>query len=181
MGLEKVSAGRDVPHEINVVIEIPAHSTPVKYEIDKLSGLIFVDRFLATSMHYPCNYGFIPQTLSEDGDPLDVLVVTPVPLISGSVIPARPVGVLRMTDESGRDMKILAVPTSKLSSSYNNVMEPDDLPIHQLEMISHFFERYKDLEPGKWAKVEGWASAADARAEILKAVAAFSPEKTTAI
>jgi len=167
MSFHNVTPGRDVPNDINVIIEIPAQSDPVKYEVDKESGALFVDRFMATAMFYPCNYGYVPSTLSEDGDPVDVLVVTPVPLISGSVIRCRPIGMLKMTDESGVDAKILAVPVDKLSSLYTKVQSPEDMPSLLLAQISHFFEHYKDLEPGKWVKVDGWVGTAEAKVEIL--------------
>ncbi|MDX5363830.1 MAG: inorganic diphosphatase [Pseudazoarcus pumilus] len=167
MNLDRVSSGSDVPNEINVIIEIPAHSDPVKYEVDKETGAMFVDRFMSTAMHYPCNYGYVPHTLSNDGDPVDVLVVTPVPLIPGSVIKCRPVGVLKMTDESGDDAKVLAVPIDKLSRSYRNVREIADVSPDLLNQIAHFFEHYKDLEEGKWVRVEGWGGADDAKAEIV--------------
>jgi len=170
MNLDRVEAGRDVPNDINVIIEIPAHSDPVKYEVDKKTGAMFVDRFMSTAMHYPCNYGYIPHTLSKDGDPADVLVVTPYPLISGSVIRCRPVALLKMTDESGDDAKILAVPVSKLCNTYKNVAGPDDMPGLLLDQIAHFFEHYKDLEEGKWVRVEGWAGIEAAKEEILASV-----------
>lgn len=170
MGLESVSPGKSVPDDINVIIEIPMRGDPVKYEVDKDTGAIMVDRFMATAMHYPCNYGYIPQTLCEDGDPADVLVVTPFPLLPGSVIRCRPIGVLEMTDESGGDAKLLAVPVKKLTSLYDNINEATDLPPLLLEQISHFFEHYKDLEKGKRVKVSGWKDAAAAREEILRAV-----------
>lgn len=166
MGLNVVDAGKNVPDDINVIIEIPAHSEPIKYEVDKASGALFVDRFLSTSMHYPCDYGYIPMTLSDDGDPVDVLVITPIPVNRGSVIRCRPIGVLTMTDEAGEDQKILAVPIQKLTSLYNNVNEPSDLPPLLLKQISHFFEHYKDLEEGKWVKLKGWLGSDAARSEI---------------
>lgn len=165
-----IGPGDNLPEQINVIIEIPAHSEPVKYEIDKASGALFVDRFMATAMYYPTNYGYIPQTLSEDGDPVDVLVITPVPLVSGSVIMCRPIGLLKMTDESGVDAKILAVPVHKLSSLYNNIHSPEDVPEGLLNSISHFFEHYKDLEKGKWVKVEGWHGSKAAKEEILASI-----------
>ena len=174
MSFHNVTPGRDVPNDINVIIEIPAQSDPVKYEVDKESGALFVDRFMATAMFYPCNYGYVPSTLSEDGDPVDVLVVTPVPLISGSVIRCRPIGMLKMTDESGVDAKILAVPVDKLSSLYTKVQSPEDMPSLLLAQISHFFEHYKDLEPGKWVKVDGWVGTAEAKAEILASVERYN-------
>jgi len=167
MGLENVKPGRDVPNDINVVIEIPSRSDPIKYEVDKDSGAIFVDRFMTTSMHYPCDYGYVPGTLSEDGDPVDVLVVAPFSLLPGSVIRCRPVGVLRMTDESGIDAKILAVPVDKLSPLYRHIEKPDDLGKQFLDTIEHFFQHYKDLEKGKWVKVENWENSEAAKAEII--------------
>lgn len=170
MNLDKIPAGKDVPNDINVIIEIPAHGAPVKYELDKESETLLVDRFMGAAMFYPCNYGFVPHTLSEDGDPVDVLVVTPVPLIPGCVINCRPVGVLQMTDESGPDAKIIAVPVSKLYTLYDHVHGPVDLPRELLAQISHFFEHYKELEPNKWVKVDDWADADAARAEITASI-----------
>ena len=167
MNIDRVGSGPNIPNIVNVIIEIPAHSDPVKYEIDKESGALFVDRFMTTPMFYPANYGYIPQTLSEDGDPVDVLVVTPYPLISGVVIRCRPVGMLKMIDESGIDAKILAVPVSKVSTLYDGVQSLDDLPPQLLTNIAYFFEHYKDLEGGKWTKIEGWADMEAAKAEIL--------------
>ena len=172
MSLNDVPAGKDLPNDINVVIEIPANHDPIKYEIDKDTGEVFVDRFMATPMFYPCNYGYIPNTLSEDGDPLDVLVVTPYPLAPGCVIRSRPIGILNMSDEAGQDAKLLAVPADKLTVLYRNVKEASDLPELLIKQIQHFFENYKGLEEGKWVKVDGWADADAARAEIEKAVAA---------
>lgn len=173
MSLKEIKCGRDIPNEINVIIEIPMHGDPVKYEVDKETGALFVDRFMATAMFYPANYGYIPNTLSEDGDPVDVLVVTPFPLISGAVIPCRVVGMLKMTDESGRDTKLLAVPTDKLSTIYQKVQSHQDLP-HLLQPIEHFFKHYKELEEGKWVKVEGWEGPQAARDEILASIARFN-------
>ena len=170
MNLDQVSAGKSVPDDINVVIEIPMRGEPVKYEVDKDSGAIMVDRFMATAMHYPCNYGYVPHTLCGDGDPVDVLVITPLALIPGAVIRCRPIGVLEMTDESGEDAKILAVPVSKLTKIYDNVKGPEDVQPLLLDQIRHFFEHYKDLEPGKWVKVQGWKGADAAKAEILRSV-----------
>lgn len=167
MSLNNVEAGRNVPHEINVIIEIPAHGDPVKYEVDKKSGALFVDRFMSTAMRYPCNYGYVPHTLSEDGDPVDVLVLAPFPLLSGSVIRCRPIGMMKMTDESGEDCKILAVPIDKLSNLYTDIKSPKDVPKSLLDTISHFFQHYKDLEPGKWVKVNGWFGVEEAKAEII--------------
>jgi len=166
MGLKTIAAGKDVPNDINVIIEIPANGQPVKYEIDKDSGALFVDRFMSTAMFYPTNYGYIPQTLSEDGDPVDVLVITPYPLLSGAVIRCRPIGVLNMTDEAGADAKLLAVPVDKLSQEYKNVTSYKDVSKNLLNSIEHFFEHYKDLEPEKWVKVDGWADIDAAKREI---------------
>ncbi len=179
MNLDRVSSGKDVPNEINVIIEIPAHSDPVKYELDKETGAMFVDRFMSTAMHYPCNYGYVPHTLSKDGDPVDVLVLTPYPLIPGSVIHCRPVGVLKMTDESGDDAKVLAVPVDKLCRSYRKVCSFRDIPEGDLNRISHFFEHYKDLDEGKWVRVGGWGDVDEAKQEILDSIAMYndSPEK----
>jgi inorganic pyrophosphatase len=170
MSLNRVSSGRNLPDDFNVIIEIPAHGEPIKYEVDKESGAMFVDRFMSTAMHYPCNYGYIPHTLSEDGDPVDVLVITPIPLITGVVVRCRPIGMLKMTDEAGVDAKLLAVPVDKLCGLYKGVNKPEDLQALLLAQISHFFEHYKDLEEGKWVKVEGWVGIDDARAEILAGV-----------
>ncbi len=179
MNLDRVNSGRDVPNDINVIIEIPAHSDPVKYEVDHETGALFVDRFMSTAMHYPCNYGYIPHTLSKDGDPCDVLVATPIPLISGSVVRCRPVALLRMTDESGDDAKVLAVPIDKLTRHWTHVRGPEDMPPDLLERIAHFFEHYKDLEEGKWVRVVGWEGAEAAKKEILDSVAMYNnaPEK----
>lgn len=171
MSLKQISTGRQVPEEVNVIIEIPMHGAPVKYEVDKDSGVLFVDRFMSTPMYYPCNYGYIPHTLSEDGDPVDVLVIAPVPLMSGTVIPCRVVGMLNMTDESGPDAKLLAVPTTKLTKIYKDVNSTDDLPQHLLASIEHFFGHYKDLEAGKWVKIEGWHGVEAAHKEILDSIA----------
>ena len=168
--LSEVTAGKNAPNEVNVIIEIPAHSEPVKYEVDKQTGAMFVDRFMSTSMRYPCDYGYIPQTLSDDGDPADVLVVSPLPLITGSVITVRPIGMLKMTDESGHDCKILAVPIDKLTPLYHHIHQPKDLHQLTLDRISHFFEHYKDLEKNKWVKIEGWKDADIAKQEILDSI-----------
>jgi inorganic pyrophosphatase len=172
MSYNDIPPGKDVPNDLYVVIEIPANSSPIKYEVEKDYGAVFVDRFMATPMFYPANYGYVPNTLSEDGDPLDVLVVTPYPVVPGSVIRARPVGVLNMSDEAGKDAKILAVPHDKLSALYKNVKNYTDLPELLIKQIEHFFENYKDLEPGKWVKVDNWADVEAARAMILSAVEA---------
>jgi inorganic pyrophosphatase len=164
--LKPVSAG-NIPDEVNVIIEIPANSSPVKYEVDKDTGAMFVDRFISTPMFYPCNYGFVPQTLADDGDPADVLVITPFPLIHDSVITARPIGILKMTDESGQDAKILAVPTNKLCRSYQNMQSIDDVGGALKDQIEHFFRYYKDLDEGKWVEIEGWGNAEEAKQELL--------------
>jgi len=173
MNLDRVTSGKDVPNEINVIIEIPSHSDPVKYEVDKETGAMFVDRFMSSAMHYPCNYGYVPHTLSKDGDPVDVLVVTPVPLIAGSVIACRPVGVLKMTDESGDDAKILAVPIDRLCKSFSKATDIHDMQPMLLEQIAHFFEHYKDLDEGKWVRVEDWGNIDEARQEIMASLAMY--------
>lgn len=179
MNLDRVTSGKNVPDDINVIIEIPSHSDPVKYEVDKATGAMFVDRFMNTAMHYPCNYGYIPHTLSDDGDPVDVLVVTPIPLISGSVIRCRTIGMLKMTDEAGADAKLLAVPHEKLCKLYKDAEAPEDMSPLLLDQIAHFFAHYKDLEKGKWVKVEGWTGADDARQEIMGSIARYqkAPQK----
>lgn len=166
----QVPTGVDIPNDFNVIIEIPAHSEPVKYEVDKTTGILFVDRFMSGNMRYPCDYGYIPNTLGLDNDPLDVLVVSPFPLLSGSVIRVRPIGLLRMTDESGKDAKILAVPVDKLTKLYTSIQKPQDLFPLLLEQISHFFEHYKDLDEDKWVKIEGWEGVEAAKDEILAGV-----------
>jgi inorganic pyrophosphatase len=173
MSLNNVNAGRDVPNDFNVVIEIPMNGDPVKYEVDKESGAIFVDRFMGTAMHYPCNYGYVPNTIADDGDPCDVLVITPFPLIPGVVVRCRALGVLQMTDEAGGDAKILAVPVEKLAPLYANIKTHEDVPELTLRQIQHFFEHYKDLEKGKWVKVEGWAGPDAAKEEIVNGVKAY--------
>lgn len=179
MSLHLVPTGKNIPDEVNVIIEIPTGGEPIKYEVDKDSGAIFVDRILGTSMRYPCNYGYIPHTLCGDGDPADVLVFMSRPLLPGSVVSCRPIGVLKMTDESGEDAKILAVPVSKITKYYDNVNDVADLPEIKLKQISHFFEHYKDLEEGKWVKIDGWEDAAAAKQEIVDSIKNFeaSPEQ----
>lgn len=174
MSFDKIPAGKDIPNDIYVAIEIPANHDPIKYEIDKDMDCLLVDRFMATPMFYPANYGYIPNTLSEDGDPLDVLVVTPYPVAPGSVIRSRPIGILNMSDEAGQDAKLLAVPHDKLSVLYKDVKEPSDLPALLIQQIEHFFENYKDLETGKWVKIDGWAGSEEARAEIIKSIEAYN-------
>jgi inorganic pyrophosphatase len=170
MSLNNVNAGRDVPNDFNVVIEIPMNADPIKYEVDKESGAIFVDRFMGTAMHYPCNYGYIPDTIADDGDPCDVLVITPFALIPGVVVRCRALGVLKMTDEAGGDSKILAVPIEKILPVYSHLQKVEDVQELTLRQIQHFFEHYKDLEKGKWVKVEGWEGPDAAKAEILSGV-----------
>ena len=167
MSLDKVTPGSDATHEFNVIIEIPMNADPVKYEVDKASGAIFVDRFMSTSMHYPTNYGYVPKTISGDGDPVDVLVITPVPLIPGVVVTCRPIGILKMEDEAGEDGKILAVPTDRILSIYTQWQKPEDLNPMRLKTIAHFFEHYKDLEVGKWVKIVGWEGPESAKQEIV--------------
>ena len=174
MNLDRVNPGKDLPEEFNVIIEIPAHSDPVKYEVDKETGAMFVDRFLNTAMHYPCNYGYIPHTLSLDGDPVDVLVPTPAPLISGSVIQCRPVGMLMMTDESGEDAKILAVPNDELTAIYRNVLDIDDVRSDLMDQISHFFENYKGNDDDKWVKLDGWQGREAAKEEVVGSIQRFN-------
>ena len=174
MGLDLVASGNDVPNEINVIIEIPKDAEPVKYEVDKASGAIFVDRILSTPMRYPCNYGYVPHTLCGDGDPVDVLVILPLPLVPGSVIRCRPVGVLMMKDEAGADEKIVAVPIGKVFGGYAHVNDIEKVSSHWLERIGHFFEHYKDLEKNKWVRIDGWKGADDAKRIISKSVQAFN-------
>jgi len=177
MNLDRVTPGRDVPNDVNVIVEIPMNADPIKYEIDKATGALFVDRFMSTAMHYPCNYGYVPHTLSGDGDPVDVLVISPLPLISGVVVRCRPIGMLRMQDEAGDDTKVLAVPIDKLTSVYRTTRSPRDVPEAQLAAITHFFQHYKDLEKGKWVKVRGWVGAAEARKEIIEGIKRYLRRK----
>ena len=170
MQIEKLSIGKNPPEEINVIIEVPIGGEPIKYEMDKESGALVVDRFLYTSMRYPGNYGFIPHTLSEDGDPCDVIVCNTRAVVPGAVIACRPVGVLLMEDEAGMDEKILAVPASKLTRRYEKVENYTDLPEITIQQVKHFFEHYKDLEPNKWVKVVGYADAARAKQLITEAI-----------
>ena len=170
MSLKSVGPGENVPDEINVVVEIPASTGPVKYEVDKESGAVFVDRFMATAMFYPCDYGYVPESLADDGDPLDVLIVTPHPLIAGTVITCRPVGVLKMSDEAGDDAKIISVPVRRVTRIYDEVQEVSDLPETLVNSIEHFFAHYKDLEEGKWVKIEGWGDAAVAKQLVSRAM-----------
>lgn len=173
MSYDNIPAGKEIPNDVYAIIEIPMNHDPIKYEIDKDSDALFVDRFMATTMFYPANYGYIPHTLSEDGDPLDILVVTPYPVQPGSVIRCRPVGMLNMEDDGGLDAKLIAVPHDKLTKSYSHVQNYTDLPELLIKQVEHFFAHYKDLEEGKWVKISGWADADAARAEVEKAVAAY--------
>jgi inorganic pyrophosphatase len=170
MNISKISYGKEAPKIVNVIIEVPQNSDPVKYELDKDSGALFVDRFIATPMYYPCNYGFVPNTLSDDGDPVDILVVSELPLIPTCVIKAKPIGVLIMEDEKGMDEKIIAVPAIKTNSEYENIESYDELNKSLLDKISHFFERYKDLEKNKWVKVKGFEDANKAQTLIKEAI-----------
>lgn len=171
MSLKNVPAGDKLPEEVNVIIEIPANADPIKYEVDKDTGALWVDRFMTAPMFYPANYGYVNDTLSLDGDPVDVLVPTPFPLQAGSVITCRPVGVLNMSDESGEDAKIIAVPISKLSKAYDDIHDIDDLDDMFKAQVQHFFEHYKLLEKGKWVKVNGWSDAAAAKEELKSSFA----------
>jgi inorganic pyrophosphatase len=177
MSLHLVSPGAKAPEEFNVVIEIPMNADPIKYEVDKESGALFVDRFMTTAMHYPCNYGYVPKTLSDDGDPVDVLVITPFPLTPGVVVTCRAIGVLKMDDEAGGDAKLLAVPTNKILPMYSHWNKPEDVNKMRLNAIQHFFEHYKDLEPNKWVKVKGWEGPDVAKAEIASGMQAYAAEQ----
>ena len=174
MILDRVGAGRHLPDEFNAIIEIPAHADPVKYEVEKDTGALFVDRFMNTAMHYPCNYGYIPQTLCEDGDPLDVLLIAPLALVSGCVVRCRPLGVLKMTDESGGDAKILAVPIKQECALYDHIESVEHVSKTQLAQMAHFFQHYKDLDSGKWVRIDGWSDADEAKAEILRCVERYA-------
>jgi inorganic pyrophosphatase len=170
MRLDQIPAGRDVPDDVNVIVEVPIGGEPIKYELDKASGALVVDRFLYTAMRYPGNYGFIPHTLSGDGDPVDVLIANSRAIAPGAVIGVRPVGVLLMEDNAGADEKIVAVPSARLTQRYDGVVNHSDLPDITVKQIEHFFAHYKDLEPGKWVKILGWRDAAEARRLILEGV-----------
>lgn len=171
MDISAIPVGENPPHDVYAIIEIPAGGIPVKYELDKKSGALFVDRFLHTAMYYPCNYGFIPHTLSDDGDPIDVMVIGQVPVVPGAVIRCRPVGALIMEDESGGDEKILAVPVDKLHPFYTNIRNWTDLPTVLTEQIAHFFQHYKDLEKGKWAKLNRFVDVDEALQLVKTAIA----------
>ena len=170
MRIESISIGKNPPEDVNVIIEVPVGGQPIKYEMDKESGTLVVDRFLYTPMTYPGNYGFVPHTLSDDGDPIDVLVCNTRPLIPGCVINVRPIGVLVMEDDGGQDEKVIAVPVPKLTRRYENVFEHTDLPEITLKQIEHFFAHYKDLEPGKWVKIDGWHGSEYAKKLIVEAI-----------
>jgi len=170
MRIEAIPTGDNPPEDVNVIIEVPVGGHPIKYEMDKASGTLFVDRFLYTPMTYPGNYGFVPHTLSDDGDPIDVLVCNTRPLFPGSVINVRPIGVLIMEDNSGQDEKIIAVPSPHLTRRYEDVFNYNDLPEITLQQIKHFFEHYKDLEPGKWVRIGDWLDASEARRLIVEAI-----------
>jgi len=170
MRIDAIAIGRNPPEDVNVIVEVAIGGEPIKYEMDKEAGTLIVDRFLYTPMRYPGNYGFVPHTLSDDGDPIDVLIANTRPIIPGAVINVRPVGVLKMRDDGGHDEKIIAVPTPKLTKRYEKVHNYTDLPQITLDQIKHFFEHYKDLEPGKWVKVAGWGDAAEAQALIVEAI-----------
>ena len=170
MRIDAIAIGNNPPDDVNVIIEVPIGGEPIKYEMDKAAGTLVVDRFLHTPMRYPGNYGFVPHTLSDDGDPIDVLVANTRPIVPGAVINVRPVGVLKMQDEAGGDEKVIAVPVPKLTKRYAHVMNYTDMPESTLQQIQHFFEHYKDLEPGKWVKVLGWSDAAEAKKLIAEAI-----------
>ena len=170
MNIDNIEVGKNAPEEVNVIIEIPAQSSPVKYEIEKESGALLVDRFMAAPIFYPANYGFVPHTLAADGDALDVLVVTPVPLVHNCVIAARPIGILEMTDEAGRDSKVIAVPAKGLKSASDHIQEISDLPPLLLEQIEYFFEYYKVLDSDKWVKIDGWKGADVAKRAVIDSI-----------
>ena len=173
MSLDNVTPGANAPDQFNVIIEIPMNADPIKYEVDKATGALFVDRFMTTAMHYPCNYGYIPKTLSDDGDPVDVLVITPFALTPGVVVTCRPIGVLKMADEAGGDSKLLAVPIDKILPIYTHWQKPEDINPMRLKAIQHFFEHYKDLEAGKWVKIQGWEGPESARQEIRDGIESY--------
>ena len=174
MRIDKIAVGRNPPHDVNVIVEVPIGGEPIKYEMDKDAGTLVVDRFLYTSMRYPGNYGFIPHTLSGDGDPCDVLICNTRAIVPGAVISVRPVGVLLMEDNMGMDEKIIAVPSSHLTQRYDQCLNYGDLPSITLRQIEHFFQHYKDLEPGKWAKILGWGDAGKARQMIMAGVQQYA-------
>ena len=171
MNIDLISPGKDMPNDINVVIEITANSAPIKYEFDKETGALCVDRFMGTSMFYPANYGFVPQTIAGDGDPVDVLVVTPFPLPPGVLIRVRALGLIKMEDDGGVDAKLIAVPVEKLCPMYKDIQKLEDLPQLLRDQMVHFFEHYKDLEKGKWVKIHGWGTLEDAKQELEEGIA----------
>jgi inorganic pyrophosphatase len=171
MRIDAIAIGKNPPEDVNVIIEVPVGGEPIKYEMDKASGTLFVDRFLYTPMRYPGNYGFVPHTLSADGDPIDVLICNTRAVVPGAVMNCRPVGVLIMEDDGGGDEKVIAVPSSRITRRYDRVRTYQDLPDITLEQIRHFFEHYKDLEPGKWVRIKGWGDADEARKMIVEAIA----------
>ncbi len=177
MRIDAIAIGNTPPEDVNVIIEVPVGGHPIKYEMDKEAGALIVDRFLYTPMTYPGNYGFVPHTLSEDGDPIDVLVCNTRPLVPGCVINVRPIGVMVMEDDGGQDEKVIAVPSHKLTKRYDKVLNYDDLPEITLKQIEHFFEHYKDLEPGKWVKIAGWQDATVAKKLIVEAIERAKAEK----
>ncbi|WP_454852417.1 inorganic diphosphatase [Rhizobium binxianense] len=177
MRIDAISIGKNPPDDVNVIVEVPVGGQPIKYEMDKEAGALIVDRFLYTPMTYPGNYGFVPHTLSEDGDPVDVLICNTRPLVPGCVINVRPIGVMVMEDDGGKDEKILAVPVPKLTRRYDKIQDYSDLPEITLKQIEHFFEHYKDLEPGKWVKIGGWQSVDVARQLIVQAIDRFNAQK----
>ncbi len=177
MSLHRVPPGANAPDEFNVIIEIPMNADPIKYEVDKESGELFVDRFMTTAMHYPCNYGYVPQTLAGDGDPVDVLVITPYALTPGVVVTCRPIGMLRMVDEAGEDAKLLAVPIDKVLPIYSHWQKPEDINPMRLKAIQHFFEHYKDLEAGKWVEISDWGGPETAKEEIRQGLASYRNQR----
>jgi len=177
MNLDRVDSGRDIPNDFNVIVEIPMNADPIKYEVDKATGALFVDRFIGTAMHYPCNYGYVPHTISDDGDPVDVLVITPFALQPGVVVRCRPIGLLKMEDEAGGDSKLLAVPIDSILPWYRHWRKPTDIAPERLDQIRHFFEHYKDLEAGKWVRVIGWGGPDEAAAEIIEGIERYRAAK----
>lgn len=177
MDVAKIPAGRNPPEDLNAIIEIPQGGLPVKYEVDKESGALFVDRFLHTAMYYPANYGFIPHTLSEDGDPVDVLVISQIPVVPGAVIRCRAIGALQMQDEAGPDEKIIAVPVDKLHPFYQGIRSYLNLPEIMRAQITHFFEHYKDLEKGKWVTVAQWVDEIEARAMVMRGIQRYEEKQ----
>jgi inorganic pyrophosphatase len=170
MRIDAIAVGKNPPHDVNVIIEVPIGGEPIKYELDKAAGTLVVDRFLHTPMRYPGNYGFVPHTLSEDGDPIDVIIANTRPIVPGAIMNVRPIGVLMMEDDKGHDEKILAVPSPALTKRYESVLSYTDLPRITVEQIQHFFEHYKDLEPGKWVKLKGWGGPDEAQRMIVEAI-----------